>query len=80
MKNSTIAFIVLLFAAILATVAYLWGSHGLAHMDIDAQLNHKFLVAAYVAAWTIQFGYALRLFIKWQTQKRATARIDRDRR
>ena len=78
MKTSTAAILIFLFIASLGAVAYLWGSHGLAQMDIDAQLNHKFLVAAYVAAWTIQFGYALRLFIKWQTHKRSAARIGRD--
>ncbi len=78
MKNSTPALLVLLFAVILVAVAYLWGSHGLAQMDISAQLNHKFLVAAYVLTWTIQFGYVLRLFIKWRSQKRVAARMDRD--
>ncbi len=80
MKSSTSAVLIALLIAILAAVAYLWGSHGLAQMDINAQLNHKFLVAAYVLAWTIQSGYALWLFLKWQTQKRAAARIARDRR
>jgi hypothetical protein len=80
MKSSTTALLIFLFIATLGAVAYLWGSHGLGHMDIVGQLNHKFLVAAYIAAWTIQFGYALWLLIKWQTHKRAAARIDRDRR
>ena len=80
MKNSTIVFLVFLLATVLATVAYFWGSHGLAQMPIDAQLNHKFLVAAYTDAWAIQLGYALSLLVKWQKQKRAAERIDRDRR
>jgi len=80
MKSSTTALLIFFFIATLGAVAYLWGSHGLGQMDIEAQLNHKFLVAAYVLAWTIQFGYALWLFIKWQTHKRASARIERGRR
>jgi hypothetical protein len=80
MKSSTTALLIFLFIATLGVAAYLWGSHGLAQMDIEAQLNHKFLVAAYVLAWTIQFGYALWLLIKWQTHKRAAARMDSDRR
>ncbi len=80
MKRSTSALLIFLFIATLGLVAYLWGSHGLSQMSLDAQLNHKFLVAAYVLAWTIQFGYALGLFLKWQTQRRAAARIARDRR
>jgi hypothetical protein len=40
-------------------------------MDTRAILDHQFLVAAYVATWTIQLAYLVRLAVKWRTEKRA---------
>ena len=39
--------------------------------DARAILDHQFLVAAYVATWTIQLAYLLRLALKWRAEKRA---------
>jgi hypothetical protein len=40
-------------------------------MDARVILDHQFLVAAYVATWTIQLAYLLRLALKWRAEKRA---------
>ena len=40
-------------------------------MDTRAILDHQFLVAAYVATWTIQLGYVAWLALKWRAEKRA---------
>jgi hypothetical protein len=40
-------------------------------MDTKAILDHQFLVAAYVATWTIQLGYVVRVALKWRAEKRA---------
>lgn len=36
-------------------------------------LSDRHLVYAYVAVWTLQFGYALRLAIQWRTSSRPSA-------
>jgi hypothetical protein len=46
-------------------------------MDARAILDHQFLVAAYVATWTIQLGYLLRLALKWHAEKRAAKTHER---
>jgi len=49
-------------------------------MDRVAVLNHQFVVAAYIITWTIQLGYLAWLGLRWQAQKRAAARMDRNAR
>ncbi|MGA2252638.1 MAG: hypothetical protein ABSG47_18890 [Terracidiphilus sp.] len=46
-------------------------------MDTRAILDHQFLVAAYVATWTIQLAYLLRLALKWRAEKRAAKMHER---
>jgi len=43
-------------------------------MNTAAQLDHQFLIAAYVVTWTIQLGYLASLWLKWRAQKRDAAR------
>lgn len=43
-------------------------------MQTAAQLDHQFLIAAYIVTWTIQLGYLAYLALKWKAQKRAAAR------
>jgi hypothetical protein len=43
-------------------------------MQTAAQLDHQFLIAAYIVTWTIQLGYLARLGLKWRAQKRDSSR------
>jgi hypothetical protein len=43
-------------------------------MATAAQLDHQFLIAAYIVTWTIQLGYLAWLGLKWKAQKRSAAR------
>jgi hypothetical protein len=46
-------------------------------MDPKAILDHQFMVAAYVATWTIQLAYLVRLALKWRAEKRAAKTHER---
>jgi hypothetical protein len=46
-------------------------------MDQAAILDHQFLIAAYAVTWAIQLGYLAYLAMKWRTQKREKARVER---
>jgi hypothetical protein len=46
-------------------------------MDRGAILDHRFMVAAYVATWAIQLGYLAWLGLKWRAQRRQAARTKR---
>jgi hypothetical protein len=32
-------------------------------------MGHNYLVAAFCVTWTVQLGYALWMFFKWQSQR-----------
>jgi len=49
-------------------------------MDQAAILDHQFLIAAYTVTWAIQLGYLAYLGMKWRTQKREKARVQRNSR
>jgi len=50
------------------------------HDALVANLGHRFRVAAYVITWTIQLGYLAWLGLRWQAQKRAADRMNRNAR
>lgn len=40
-------------------------------MDLAAQIDHHFTVAAYAITWIIQLSYLAWLGLRWRAQKRA---------
>jgi hypothetical protein len=49
-------------------------------MDERAILDHRFMVAAYVATWAIQLGYLAWVGLKWRAQRREADRTKRNSR
>jgi hypothetical protein len=43
-------------------------------MDTAAQLDHEFLIAAYVVTWVIQLGYLAWLAYRWHAESKSAAR------
>ena len=42
-------------------------------MDIAAQIDHQFVVAAYIITWVLQLGFLFYVGMKWRAEKRAAA-------
>ena len=43
-------------------------------MDVAAQLDHQFLVAAYAITWTIQLSYLAWLAYRWRSESKIANR------
>jgi hypothetical protein len=43
-------------------------------MDPATQIDHQFVVAAYIITWTLQLGYLAWLGLKWRAEKRSADR------
>jgi cellobiose-specific phosphotransferase system component IIC len=48
------------------------------HNALVAHIDHHYTVATYVITWAIQLGYLAWLGLRWQTQKRGSARPSRN--
>jgi hypothetical protein len=43
-------------------------------MDRAAQLDHEFLIAAYIITWVIQLSYLAFLAYRWRSESKSAAR------
>ncbi len=43
-------------------------------MDRAAQLDHQFLIAAYVVTWVIQLGYLAWVAYRWRSESKTAER------
>lgn len=49
-------------------------------MDAATQIDHQFVVAAYIITWTLQLGYLIWVGLKWRAENRAAKhRLGRQR-
>jgi len=39
-------------------------------MDIAAQIDRQFVIAAYIITWTLQLGFLVYVGLKWRAEKR----------
>ncbi|MGH9599648.1 MAG: hypothetical protein ACRD27_07265 [Terracidiphilus sp.] len=79
MKKSAIILLLVLACGLFGWGWY-WGAHPAPGLDLAQRIDHKFVVAAYAVAWTVQLGYLIWLGLKWQAQKRYAARLDHGQR
>lgn len=49
-------------------------------MDPAAQIDHQFVVAAYVITWVLQLGFLAYIALKWRAEKRNAAQRNRPHR
>lgn len=42
-------------------------------MDTAAQIDHQFVVAAYIITWVLQLGFLVYIGLKWRAENRNAA-------